>query len=47
MLQLAKITGHKNLKELLTYYEESAEEMAKRLGVVERATDCLTRRYLV
>jgi integrase len=32
VLRLAKITGHKNLKELLTYYEESADEMAKRLG---------------
>ena len=30
-LELARMTGHTNLKELLTYYNESASEIAKKL----------------
>lgn len=31
-LELARVTGHKDLKMLLVYYQESAEEIAKKLG---------------
>jgi len=31
VLDLARMTGHKNLNELLTYYEASGEELAERL----------------
>ncbi len=30
-LELARVTGHTNLQQLLTYYEETAEELAKKL----------------
>ncbi|MEL7091935.1 MAG: site-specific integrase [Pseudomonadota bacterium] len=30
-MELARITGHKDLRMLMVYYEESAEELAKRL----------------
>jgi hypothetical protein len=29
---LARMTGHTNLQELLTYYNESARDIARRLG---------------
>lgn len=32
VLDLARITGHKNINELLTYYDKSAEDMAKELA---------------
>ncbi|KEP68893.1 integrase [Thioclava dalianensis] len=32
ILDLARVTGHKNLNELLTYYEASGEELAERLN---------------
>lgn len=32
VLQLAQVIGHRDLKSLLSYYRESAAEMAKRLG---------------
>lgn len=32
VLALARITGHRNVGELLTYFNESAEDLAKRLG---------------
>ena len=32
VLQLARAIGHRDLKSLLIYYDESAEDMAKRLG---------------
>jgi len=31
-LELAKAVDHKDLKRLLDYYHESAEEIAKKLG---------------
>jgi len=31
-LDLARMTGHTNLQELMTYYNESAADIAKRLG---------------
>ncbi|ARU21108.1 tyrosine-type recombinase/integrase [Ralstonia syzygii subsp. celebesensis] len=31
-LDLARMTGHTNLQELMTYYNESAENIAQRLG---------------
>jgi integrase len=32
ILDLARVTGHKNLNELLTYYEASGDELAERLN---------------
>lgn len=32
VLDLARMTGHTNLQELMTYYNESASDIAKRLG---------------
>lgn len=32
VLDLARMTGHRNINELLTYYNESAESIAQRLG---------------
>jgi integrase len=32
VLELARMVGHKNLNELQTYYNESAEQLAKKLG---------------
>lgn len=32
VLELARMVGHKNLNELLTYYNETAEELARKLG---------------
>lgn len=32
VLDLARMTGHKNIRELMTYYNESAENIAKKLG---------------
>lgn len=32
VLDLARMTGHRNINELLTYYNETAESIAKRLG---------------
>jgi hypothetical protein len=32
VLQLARVIGHRDLKSLLIYYDESASELAKRLG---------------
>lgn len=32
VLSLAKVTGHRNINELMTYYDESAEDIAKKLG---------------
>lgn len=32
VLELARMVGHKNLNELLTYYNEKASEIAKKLG---------------
>ena len=32
VLTLARIAGHRNLKSLMVYYRESAEDIAKRLG---------------
>lgn len=32
VLPLARMTGHRNINELMTYYNETAEEIAERLG---------------
>lgn len=32
VLSLARMVGHRNLNQLMTYYNESAEDLAKRLG---------------
>jgi len=32
VLQLARVIGHRDLKSLLIYYDESASELAKRLA---------------
>ncbi len=32
VLPLARMVGHTDLKMLMTYYNESAEDLAKRLG---------------
>lgn len=32
VLELARIVGHKNINELLTYYAADMQELAKRLG---------------
>ncbi len=43
VLSLAKVTGHRNINELMTYYDESAEDIAKKLNV-EAANDSAPRR---
>lgn len=32
VLSLAKVTGHRDIRELMTYYDESAEDIAKKLA---------------
>lgn len=36
VLELARMVGHKNLGELQTYYNETAENISKKLGYAAR-----------
>jgi hypothetical protein len=34
-MALAKISGHKDINELMTYYRETASQIAERMGLFE------------